>query len=72
MSIFQRHPKDHVALWFEQRRKLGVSDDIYWGRYTPHTSEQEEALKVDIFQHANGDGMSIMKHMLNDLGFTSV
>lgn len=72
MSIFQRHPKDHVALWFEQRRKLGVSDDIYWGRYTPHTSEQEEALKVDIFQHANGDGMSIMKHMLNDLGYTSV
>lgn len=65
MSIFKRHPQDHIALWFEQRRKLGVSDTIYWARYTPDT----DSINMREFQHAHGDGMSIMKYMLNELGY---
>ncbi len=68
MSIFNRHPKDQVGKWFEQRRKLGVSDTIYWARYTPETDN----LKMYTFQHANGDGMSIMKHMLTESGHSHI
>ncbi len=68
MSIFERAQQDHVGKWFEQRRKLGVSDTIYWARYTPET----DAIKMHKFQHANGDGMSIMKHMLSELGYRHV
>lgn len=68
MSIFNRHPKDQVGKWFEQRRKLGVSDTIYWARYTPETDN----LKMYTFQHANGDGMSIMKYMLTESGHSHI
>lgn len=68
MSIFERHPKDHVGKWFEQRRKLGICDTVYWGRYTPEKND----LKMQEFQHAHGDGMSIMKHMLTESGHSDV
>jgi len=68
MTIFNRHPQDHVGLWFEQRRKLGVSDTIYWARYSPET----DLINMCEFQHAHGDGMSIMKHMLSELGYAHV
>lgn len=68
MSIFERAQQDHVGKWFEQRRKLGVSDTIYWARYTPET----DGIKMHEFQHANGDGMSIMKYMLSELGYEHV
>lgn len=65
MSIFSRHPKDYVGKWFEQRRKLGLSDTIHWARYSPET----DCLKFDKFQHANGDGLSIIKHLLTETGY---
>jgi hypothetical protein len=64
MSIFNRHPQDHVGIWFEQRRKLGINDTICWARYTPKWG----LLKMHKFQHGNGDGMSVILHMLNEAG----
>jgi len=64
MSIFERHPKDSVGIWFEERRKLGVSDTIFWARYKPESN----TLDMSEFKHANGDGMSIMLHMLKEAG----
>jgi hypothetical protein len=68
MTIFERHPKDHLGKWFEQRSKLGVSDAIYWGRYKPDS----DRLTMYEFHHAFGDGMSTMKKMLVDAGHHDV
>jgi GR25 family glycosyltransferase involved in LPS biosynthesis len=68
MSMFERHPKDNIGKWFEQRKKLGVSDAIYWGRYKPESNR----LTMHEFHHAYGDGMSTMKQMLVDAGHHDV
>jgi len=59
-----RHPKDHVGIWFEQRRKLGINDTICWARYTPESG----TLNMHKFQHGNADGMSVILYMLKQAG----
>lgn len=66
MDMYKRHPQDHVGIWFEERRKLGVSDTICWARYTPESGD----LKVKKYQHANADGMSVVLHTFKEAGYS--
>lgn len=62
-KIIQRHPRDHVGIWFEQRRKLGISDTIIFGRYWPDTG----TVTTQTFQHSTMDGVSCLAWALREI-----
>jgi len=59
-----RHRLDHIGIWFEQRRKLGINDNILLGHYP----EQAQQPSQYIYQHGNMDGISCLIHRFDELG----
>lgn len=54
----QRHKQDHVGIWFEQRRKLGVKDNILMARYSAETQQTVQKK----YQHGHMDGIGCLIH----------
>ncbi len=60
----KRHKKDHIGIWFEQRRNLGVNDNILMARSVSNETTQK------IYQHADMDGVSCLMHFFDSFGLT--
>ena len=58
----KRHKKDHIGIWFEQRRELGINDNILMARRLSNETTQK------IYQHADMDGVSCLMHFFDRFG----
>jgi len=59
--------KDYIAMWFNARRRYGISDTIYWGWYYPET----RTIDWKSWRHADADGLAGLAIEMRKLGYPS-
>lgn len=59
--------KDYIAMWFNARRRYGVSDTVYWGWFYPET----RAIDWKSWRHADADGLAGLAIEMRKLGYPS-
>ncbi|MBQ0781791.1 MAG: hypothetical protein KBT79_13345 [Thalassolituus oleivorans] len=57
--------KDYVAMWFNVRKELGISDEIHAGWYDHNT----KTMQWTSYEHAKMDGMGLYAHELRKYGY---
>ncbi|MEK9713454.1 MAG: hypothetical protein VW258_12900 [Thalassolituus sp.] len=59
--------KDYIAMWFNARRRYGISDTIYWGWFYPET----RSIEWKSWRHADADGLAGLAIEMRKLGYPS-
>ncbi|WP_276677709.1 hypothetical protein [Thalassolituus oleivorans] len=57
--------KDYVAMWFNVRKELGISDEVHVGWYNPKTNTEQWTS----YEHAKADGMGVFALELRKYGY---
>ena len=58
---------DYIAMWFNARRRYGISDTIYWGWFYPET----RSIEWKSWRHADADGLAGLAIEMRKLGYPS-